>query len=238
MDRPKGISRIIVALDFPSWEKAEPTVKLLGPLGVWFKIGLQLYVAEGPEVVRKVKALGGNIFLDLKFKDIPNTMAGAAKSAAALGTRMFNLHADNTAEAIEAAVKNRVESLVLGVTVLTSSKEADVQDTNGCLPVEAVLKFGRRAIIAGCHGLVCSTKEVVALRNDPVTNPALLVVPGIRLDNSPKDDQARIATPYGAVRAGADFLVVGRPVTEAPDPIQAINLITAEIQAAEKDMGL
>jgi orotidine-5'-phosphate decarboxylase len=222
--------RICAALDFPSWERAEPFARAIAPAVGMLKIGLELFAAEGPSSVRAAAALGKPVFLDLKLHDIPATVEGAARSAAATGASLLTVHASGGAEMVRAAVRGAGgRTRVLAVTVLTSLDAAALEAVGlGGPPETAVVRLARLAVGAGAGGLVCSPQEVAQVR--AAVGPApLLVVPGVRPAGAAKGDQARVATPADAVRAGADVIVVGRPLRDAPDPVAAARAIAASI---------
>ena len=222
--------RICVALDFPSWAKAEPFARAIAPAVGILKVGLELFAAEGPPAVRAAAALGRPVFLDLKLHDIPNTVEGAARSAAACGASLLTVHASGGEEMVRAAVRGAGGKLrVLAVTVLTSL-DAGALDAIGLEgpPEAAVVRLARLAVGAGAGGLVCSPHEVRAVRAAVGPGP-LLVVPGVRPAGAAKGDQARVATPAEAVAAGADVIVVGRPLRDVPDPVAAAREIAATL---------
>ena len=222
--------RICAALDFSSWEKAEPYARTIAPAVGMLKVGLELFAAEGPPAVRAAAALGRPVFLDLKLHDIPNTVEGAARSASASGAALLTVHASGGAEMVRAAVRGAGGKLrVLAVTVLTSL-DADALRAIGLdgPPESAVVRLARLAVGAGAGGLVCSPHEVRAVRAAVGTGP-LLVVPGVRPPGAEKGDQARVATPSEAVAAGADIIVVGRPLRDAADPVAAARQIAATL---------
>jgi orotidine-5'-phosphate decarboxylase len=211
--------RLIVALDVPDAARAIDLVNQLEPCCHWFKVGLELFVAGGPAVLEPMVARGHSVFLDLKFHDIPNTVAGAVRSAAALGVRMINVHASG-GPAMLAAALGALEGVpdppqLLAVTVLTSMDQAQVNAAGvERSPGEQVELLARMCLGAGIRGFVCSPEEVSSLR--AIAGPAgILVTPGIRPAGSAKGDQSRIATPADALRSGASYLVVGRPITQA-----------------------
>ena len=220
--------RICVALDFPAWREAEPFARAVAPAVGMLKVGLELFAAEGPAVVRAAAALGRPVFLDLKLHDIPNTVEGAARSAAASGASLLTVHASGGAAMVAAAVKGAGGKLrVLAVTVLTSLDAAALRAVGLDGPPEAaVVRLARLAVDAGAGGLVCSPHEVRAVRAAVGPGP-LLVVPGVRPAGAAKGDQARVATPAEAVAAGADVIVLGRPLRDAPDPLAAARKIAA-----------
>jgi orotidine-5'-phosphate decarboxylase len=222
--------RICAAVDFPSWRAAEPFARAVAPHVGMLKVGLELFAAEGPSAVAAAAALGRPVFLDLKLHDIPNTVEGAARSAAASGAALLTVHASGGAEMVRAAVRGaggRVR--ILAVTVLTSL-DGPALDAVGLAgpPQAAAVRLARLAVGAGAGGLVCSPHEVAAVRAAVGAAP-LLVVPGVRPPGAAKGDQARVATPAEAVRAGADVVVIGRPLRDAPDPAAAARAIAASL---------
>ena len=234
--------RLIVALDVSSTEAAEEMVRQLEGACQWFKVGLELFAAAGPAVVEALVARGHSVFLDLKFHDIPNTVAGAVRSAAGLGVRMMTVHAAGgpvMLAAARAALDGVADSpQLLAVTVLTSMDEAQLKaaGVKGS-PAEQVELLARMGWEAGIRGFVCSPQEVAAVR--ALTGAeGILVVPGIRHAGaeapiaSHSDDQKRRATPADALSAGASYLVVGRPITQAPDPVKATEAILQEMAQA------
>jgi len=222
--------RICSALDFGSWAEAAPFAARLAPHVGMLKVGLELFTAEGPPVVRAAAALGRPVFLDLKLHDIPATVEGAARSAATTGAALLTVHASGGAEMIRAAVRGAGPGVrILAVTVLTSIDAATLERIGLSGPPEAaVVRLARLAVEAGAGGLVCSPQEVAAVRAAVGPGP-LLVVPGVRPVGSARGDQARVATPGEAVRAGADVIVVGRPLRDAPDPVAAAAAIAGEL---------
>ncbi len=229
--------RLIVALDVSSaTEAVRMAENLRGHAGL-FKVGLQLFTAEGPAVVRHLAALGEKAFLDLKYHDIPNTVRGAAREAARMGVSMLNVHASGGRKMMEAALEGAREGssdggrpLLLAVTVLTSLGNDELAEIGVNLSAEAaVVRLAGLAQRAGLDGVVASAQEIAAIRR--ACGPDFVVVtPGIRPATAAADDQTRIATPEQAIRAGADYLVVGRPVTAAGDPAAAADAIVREIQ--------
>lgn len=230
--------RLIAAIDVPTVAEAVAFCESLqGHVGL-VKVGLELFVAEGGRAVEAAKASGHSVFLDLKLHDIPNTVEGAARSAAKLGARMLTVHSAGGRAMIASARKglgpqsSSEPTILLAVTVLTSLAAADLSDQSIPGTVEEhVVRLGRMAIESGADGLVCSPLEIRALRA-ALGPKAILVVPGIRPAGSAKGDQARAATPGDAISAGADYLVVGRPLREGGDPKAAADRIVAEIAAA------
>ncbi len=229
MTDPKD--RICAALDFPSWSEAEPFARAIAPAVGMLKVGLELFGAEGPSAVRAAAALGLPVFLDVKLHDIPNTVEGAARSAAASGASLLTVHAAGGAAMIRAAVGGAgARTRVLAVTVLTSLDAAALEAIGLAGPPEdAVVRLARLAVAAGAGGLVCSPHEVAAVRA-AVGPAALLVVPGIRPAGSARGDQARVATPAQALAAGADVIVIGRPLRDATDPVAAARDIAASMR--------
>ena len=232
--------RLIVALDVPDAQAATGLVDRLEDQCLWFKVGLELFTAAGPAVVEALAARGYSVFLDLKFHDIPNTVAGAVRSAAALGARMMTVHAAG-GPAMLAAASAALDGVadapqLLAVTVLTSMDAAQMKAAGvERAPGAQVELLARMGFEAGIRGFVCSPKEVAVLRG--LTGPeGVLVVPGIRPAGADAGDQKRLATPADALKAGASYLVVGRPITQAPNPAKAVEAILEEMakQAAEK----
>jgi orotidine-5'-phosphate decarboxylase len=228
--------RLIVALDVPHAAAATALVDRLEGTCRWFKVGLELFVAAGPAVLEPLVARGVSVFLDLKFHDIPNTVAGAVRSAATLGARMLTLHAAG-GPAMLAAARGALEGIadppqLLAVTVLTSMDQAQLHAAGvGRAPADQVELLARTGLEAGIRGFVCSPQEVGRLR--ALTGPeGVLVVPGIRPAGAAAGDQKRIASPADALRQGASFLVVGRPITQAADPAAAADAILSEMAAA------
>jgi orotidine-5'-phosphate decarboxylase len=228
--------RLIVALDVPSTEAAEDLVKRLEGQCKWFKVGMELFTAAGPAAVEMLVKRGHSVFLDLKFHDIPNTVAGALRSAAGLGVRMVNVHASGGPAMLEAA-RAALEGMtnppeLLAVTVLTSMdaaqlKAAGIERT----AANQVELLARICLEAGIRGFVCSPEEVATLRE--LTGPeGILVTPGIRPGGADAGDQRRMATPAAALRGGAIYLVVGRPITQAPEPAKAAEAILKEMAEA------
>jgi orotidine-5'-phosphate decarboxylase len=219
----------IVALDFPAADAAERMVEQLGSLCRFYKVGSELFTAAGPGIVARIRESGAEVFLDLKFHDIPNTVAGAVRSAAALGARLLTVHASGGGAMLRAAVEaagDQERCGVLAVTVLTSLAPADVASAWGrstALDVRTeVLRLAEVAAESGAHGIVCSGQEAAEVRARFGDRLALLV-PGVRLAGSGANDQARVVTPAEAARAGARYVVLGRTVTSAPDPRAAMS---------------
>jgi orotidine-5'-phosphate decarboxylase len=231
--------KLIVALDLPSAAAAAQLAeKLRGRAGL-FKVGSELFTAEGPVLVHYLVANGIKVFLDLKFHDIPNTVRAATREATRMGVSMLNVHASGGRAMMAAAAESARESssalrmprpLVLGVTVLTSLTSEDLREIGiDGGPEAAVARLARLAQSAGLDGVVASPREIAAIRR--ACGPSFVIVtPGIRPATADVNDQARIATPASAIQAGADFLVVGRPITAAPDPAAAAEAIVAEME--------
>jgi orotidine-5'-phosphate decarboxylase len=228
--------RLIVALDVPTASDAFTFVdRLEGQCG-WFKVGLELFTAAGPAVVEPILRRGHRVFLDLKFHDIPNTVAGAVRSAAALGVHMMTVHAAG-GPAMLAAARAALDGIsdppeLLAVTVLTSMDSAQLSAIGiAAAPADQVDRLARMALAAGFRGFVGSPQEVSQLR--ALIGPdGILVIPGIRPAGAESGDQKRIATPAQALRQGASYLVVGRPITQAPDPANAAEAILKEMADA------
>lgn len=229
--------RLIVALDVSSAAEARQIVTAVGGSATTFKVGKQLFTAEGPQVVRDLVASGRKVFLDLKFHDIPNTVAGAVASATALGVSMLTVHASGGSKMLKAACEaasstgsqSKTKPLILAVTVLTSFTDADLEEQGITAGIQSqVLRLAGLALQAGCGGVVASAKEAANLRRSLGTGFAI-VNPGVRPAGSDAGDQARVVTPKDAIAAGADYIVVGRPITGAKDPAAAAAGILAEI---------
>jgi orotidine-5'-phosphate decarboxylase len=253
--------RLIVALDVPSAPQARQVVQSIGEAATTYKVGKQLFTAEGPQIVRDLVASGRKVFLDLKFHDIPNTVAGAVRAAAELGVSMLTVHASGGGAMLKAAAQAAAQSpkkpMVLAVTVLTSLSDADLMQLGiASKVIDHVVRLAALARDAGCGGVVASALEAHELRRELGSDFAI-VTPGIRPggldlhggpdlqvgphlpsvgkcgDQASRDDQARVLTPKEAIAAGANYLVVGRPILEAADPSRAANEIVREIEEAE-----
>jgi orotidine-5'-phosphate decarboxylase len=230
--------RVIVALDFADPTAALALVDRLDPRQCALKVGNELFVTAGPEPVRLMVARGFNVFLDLKFHDIPNTVASACAAAVRLGVWMLNVHASGGRAMLDAA-RDAVDTtatamaarppLLIGVTVLTSLADADLRELGHTGSVAAeVLALAQLTKACGLDGVVCSAREASTLRK--VCGAGFkLVTPGIRPAGAASDDQARIATPAAAIRNGADYLVIGRPITQASDPLAALRAVNASL---------
>jgi orotidine-5'-phosphate decarboxylase len=225
-------ARAIIALDVPNRADQETLLDRLGPDADFVKVGSELFVAEGPEVVRQLRADRRDVFLDLKWHDIPNTVRNAARVAAALDVRLVTVHASGGRSMIEAAVEGAGHACgVMAVTVLTSLDDASLGEALG-RPIasvqDEVLRLADLARRAGAHGIVCSGAEAAAVRAE-FGNTLRILIPGIRLAGGAKHDQIRVVTPEMAVAAGASYLVVGRAVTAATDPREALATIKRAI---------
>ncbi len=231
---------IIAALDVPSARAALSLARNLAPAVGAFKIGSELFTAAGPDIVHKIRATGVAVFLDLKFHDIPNTVARAVAAAVRLNVQMLTVHAAGGPAMLRAAQKAALDTaqslghpppLVLGVTVLTSMDDRELTEIG--LPPNVgpqVERLARLAAQAGLPGLVCSPLEIAALRQ--IIPPAMqLVTPGIRTAAQPSDDQSRTLSPRDALAAGANWLVIGRPIYAAPNPLEAARAILSSLAA-------
>lgn len=233
--------RIILALDVDTQEEAlELVAKLYQDVGI-FKVGMQLYNSVGPYIVKRINDLGGKVFVDLKFHDIPNTVAAAGRVMTRLNCYMFNVHAAGGREMMRmmnAGVKAEAEKsgtalpLTLAVTVLTSISQNELENdmyVYGMKVEELVVKWALMAKECGMSGVVCSPQEIAAIRD--VCGPDFkIVTPGIRPAWSATNDQKRITTPAEALRLGADYMVIGRPITKAEDPQKAVKMIISELE--------
>ena len=234
------MSELIVALDVDSRQEAVEKVKAIGdPVG-FYKIGLELFTAEGPDVVKAVKDLGKRVFLDLKFHDIPRTVERAVRSGGKLGVDLMTIHSVGAKAMIRAAADAAAEfgeggPRILAVTVLTSLDQSDLEDVGivGRTPAEQVSAMASLAVANGAHGLVCSPREVGAL-SKALPAGTLFITPGVRPAGAAVGDQKCVATPSDAVRDGATHLVVGRPILAADDPAAAARAIRAEMDEAER----
>jgi orotidine-5'-phosphate decarboxylase len=230
--------RLIIALDVDSLDEVRKLVGILAPEVGMFKIGKQLFTCAGPQAVRLVQELGGEIFLDLKFHDIPNTVAKAAIEATRLGVKMFNVHASGSLEMMRQTVKEvrrvcrqekRRRPIMLAVTVLTSLNQEDLERVGVNQKVAAqVVRLALLTKEAGMDGVVASPQEVTAIRE--ACGPRFVIVtPGIRPASADHNDQRRVMTPQDAVRSGVDYIVVGRPIVEAKDLVGAARAIVADM---------
>lgn len=217
MDKEK----IIIALDVNTLKEVEHLLDILSPHVGIFKVGMELFYSCGPKAIDLIKKYDREVFLDLKFHDIPNTVRNAAKVATRLGAFMFNVHASGGSDMMKAAIEGAVEESekmgigrprILGVTVLTSMEATEKE----------VVSLAKSASEAGLDGVVASPKEAASIRKEIGKN-FLIVTPGVRPKGSEKEDQKRIATPSEAISAGADYIVIGRPITKAKDPVRAVK---------------
>jgi orotidine-5'-phosphate decarboxylase len=227
-------SPIIVALDYTSTNAALQLAEQLDPALCRVKVGKELFTREGPSVVTALQARGFEVFLDLKFHDIPNTVASAIHAAADLGVWMVNVHASGGRRMMTAACERlqqyNYSTLLIAVTVLTSSERSDLAEIG--LDVEPIIQVQRLAQLTadcGLQGIVCSAQEATLLRAAHA-QPFALVTPGIRPLGSASDDQRRVMTPKQAVDVGVDYMVIGRPITQAANPIAALQAILADLQ--------
>lgn len=226
--------RVIVALDYPDQQQALAMAKQLDPQRCRVKVGKELFTRCGPGIVEALQSQGFEVFLDLKFHDIPNTTAKAVRAAAELGVWMVNVHASGGRKMMEAA-RNELEqvngsnTLLIAVTILTSMERSDLQEIG--LDIDPLEQVKRLAVLterSGLHGVVCSAQEVKPLR-DIIAPDFKLVTPGIRPADADVGDQKRIMTPSAAITAGSDYLVIGRPITKADSPIESLARIDAEL---------
>ena len=231
--------RLIFPLDVASLSEVDRYVDLLVDEVGLFKVGKQLFVHAGPDVVRRIQAKGGEVFLDLKFHDIPRTVAQAATEAARLGVKMLTLHASGGAEMMQQTrsavckvcrAEHLTQPTLLAVTVLTSLSRDDLKQTGvGAAVTTQVVRLAKLAQQAGISGLVASPHEITALRRE-CGKKLTLVIPGIRSQSDATDDQKRVLTPSQAMQAGANYIVVGRPIRDATDPRQAARCIVGEME--------
>ena len=230
MRRPAPVA---VALDAPDLDTAARWAALVTPHVSTVKIGLELYLRYGPDVVATVRGASGvEVFLDLKLHDIPATVAGAARAVSRLRPEYLTVHATGGADVVRAAVESAPGTCVAAVTVLTSLGDDDLSVLGLPGPVgDVVRRMAVMAVSAGARGLVCSPQEVAAVRAE-VGPDVTLITPGVRPAGTDMHDQARVATPEEAIRAGADLLVIGRPITRAPDPGAAAAAVAASLRRA------
>ncbi len=233
MQEPR--ERLIVALDVPTTAAANKIVAAVDHSAGTYKVGMQLFTAEGPPIVRALVSAQHRVFLDLKYHDIPNTVASAVRSAAALGVHMLTVHASGGGKMLRAAVEAGRETnpalKILAVTVLTSMNDDELNriGVRG-LALDQVLRLAATAINSGCQGIVASAHEATELRRE-LGHDFLIVTPGVRPAGADIGDQARVATPAEAIAAGATHIVVGRPITGAEDPAFAARAILGELAA-------
>jgi orotidine-5'-phosphate decarboxylase len=231
-----AVERVIVALDVPDMRELTSFLDRLEERPRFYKVGLELFVAEGARAVEAVQKRGGKVFLDLKLHDIPETVARAVASATSLGAELLTVHTAGGFEMMRRAAQVAKESAkgkpgILGVTVLTSLSEADLRaDGIAGTMREAVVRRARLAEKAGAAGIVCSPQEVVDVR--AASGALALVVPGVRPAGAALGDQKRVATPASAIASGADYLVVGRPIRDAQSPAAAFAALVGEVEAA------
>ena len=227
----------IVALDYPSSEQALSLVDRLGDQCTFYKVGSELFTTAGPSIVSEIRKRGREVFLDLKFHDIPNTVASGVRAAKAMGVRLITVHASGGSAMLKAAVEaagDQDRTGILGVTVLTSLTGPEVAESWGrdrVDPMDEVMRLAGLVDSAGAHGIVCSGLEAGAVR-DRFGGRLNLLIPGVRPAGEASHDQARIVTPGDAVRAGARYVVIGRAVTKAADPVEAMGRIRNEVAAA------
>jgi len=232
----QAVSRIekpvIVALDFSDARAASALVEKLDPALCRVKVGKELFTRTGPDFVRELISQKFDVFLDLKYHDIPNTVAGAVAAAAELGVWMVNVHASGGRAMLEAARKalpQNGDTLLIAVTVLTSMGEEDLREINIPVSPDAQVKtLARLSADCGIDGVVCSARETAVLHQE-IGNDFLLVTPGIRPAGDSLDDQKRVMTPAEAIKSGSNYLVIGRPVTQAQDPTAKLRMIMDEI---------
>ena len=240
-DKVSAKEKLIVALDVATADEARRAFEALRDAAGMFKVGSQLFTAAGPDFVRELVAAGGRVFLDLKFHDIPNTVAAVSREAVRLGVSIFNVHAAGGGEMLRGAADATADEAarlavakpsIIAVTVLTSIDTRTLAETGVEAPsVEAhVRRLARLAADCKLDGVVASPHEIAAVRESVARSPFLVVTPGVRPDASPHDDQKRVMTPAEAVRAGADFIVVGRAVLNSPDPARAASEIVSEME--------
>ncbi|KIL35442.1 orotidine 5'-phosphate decarboxylase [Cohnella kolymensis] len=237
----EAADKVMVALDKPDAALALALASELYGTGCWMKVGMELFYAVGPAIVRELKARGFRVFLDLKMHDIPNTVRGGARSITRLGVDMFNVHAAGGAAMMSAAVEGIQEAaahttaapIVIAVTQLTSTSEQVLNEEIGIAGSveDAVVRYARFARKAGLHGVVASPLEVAAIKS-ACGSDFITVTPGIRPSGADAGDQIRITTPSDAVRGGTDYLVIGRPITGAPRPAEALENILKEMTEA------
>lgn len=229
--------QLIVALDVSSASQAQKIVSSLGDTVGFYKVGMQLYTAEGPAIVRELVGSGRRIFLDLKYHDIPNTVAAAVREAGKLGVSLLTVHGSGGSKMLRAATEAARESnpamKVVAVTVLTSMDQDDLNEIMHGNLGEQVVYLAGLALRAGCHGVVSSAREGRAMRTR-LGNDFLVVTPGVRPAGGAHGDQARVVTPAEAIAAGSTHLVVGRPITAAANPAQAAEEIIREIEQASQ----
>lgn len=232
--------QLIVALDVSSAAQAQKIVTALGDSVTFYKVGMQLYTAEGPGIVRDLIRAGRRVFLDLKYHDIPNTVGAAVREAGKLGVSLLTVHGSGGSKMLRAATEAARESnpamKVIAVTVLTSMDQDDLNEIMHGNLEEQVVHVAGIALKAGCHGVVSSAREVTALRSR-LGKEFLVVTPGVRPAGAAHGDQARVVTPAEAIAAGSTHLVVGRPITAAPNPAREAEKIIREIEQAGREVA-
>jgi orotidine-5'-phosphate decarboxylase len=240
-------NKLIIALDVETADEARRLFSMLGGQAGMFKVGSQLFTAAGPEFVREIIRSGGRVFLDLKFHDIPNTVAAACREAVRLGVSLLNVHAAGGGEMMRraaeatnetAARENLQRPKLIAVTVLTSANEGVLREVGVERELETQVKrLAELAAASGLDGVVASPHEIAAVRSVVAHKDFLLVTPGVRPADATHDDQKRVMTPAEAVRAGADYIVVGRAILNAPDPQRAAREIVEEMQRADEELS-
>jgi len=228
-------SKVIVALDYPDAQSAMKLVEQLVPDLCRLKVGKELFTRAGPALVETLAARGFDVFLDLKFHDIPNTVASACEAASELGVWMLNVHALGGERMLQAAKEGVSRAghspLLIAVTILTSMDETELASVGlSGSPQDNVLRLARLAQQSGLDGVVCSSREATVLREQLGTGFSL-ITPGIRPAGSQADDQRRVMTPVDAIKNGSDYLVIGRPVTRADDPVSVLRTINSDLSA-------
>src|SRR5215212_2622441 len=230
--------KLIIALDVETPTKALDLVRQLHNVAGMFKVGSQLFTSAGPQIVRDIIALDAKVFLDLKFHDIPHQVAGAARAAAELGVSLFTVHASGGSEMMRRAVEaisETGETKVLAITVLTSIDQNVLSQIGvSSSPGDSVLRLVKLAEASGVDGVVASPQEIETIRRAVPNQNFLIVTPGIRPSTSDSEDQKRVARPAAAITAGASYLVVGRPITGAADPLEAAREIIGEMERSEQ----
>jgi len=225
--------KVIVALDYPVESQALTLIDQLAPAECRLKVGKEMFTRLGPAFVEKIQSKGFEVFLDLKYHDIPNTVAKACEAAADLGVWMLNVHASGGSRMMEAAANamanHQSKPYLIAVTVLTSMSQQDLTELGiTSTPAQQALKLAQLARSSGIDGVVCSAQEAPEMRKN-LTDDFLLVSPGIRPAGSKADDQRRIMTPLEALNAGSDYLVIGRPITQSDKPLEVLRTINSEI---------
>ncbi len=239
MDKGTAKEKLIVALDFPLWEDAEGLIKKL-PEVTCFKVGLELYLSTGGAAIKNLRQMGKEVFLDLKFHDIPNTVEQASRKAAEVGALIFNVHASGGAEMMRQsrqAVEKEVgrlgvrQPLIFAVTILTSLDDSDLKQIGFQGTQDSVLRLAQLAQKSGMDGVVASPQEIEMIRKACGSSFKILC-PGVRPHWAAVGDQKRVMTPFEAIKAGADYLVIGRPISKAKSPREAALKVIEEMEAA------